>query len=224
MPLNEEVRQAATMKVGISTYVATAALAVMAGTLVIYTFVTSSFQVAWLFHALIFLGLLLLVLSVFIGGWESGRITDALADSNWDPKDAKKGKFGGRFSQQAMLTLAGLVVVTLATVTGVGAEAIGRKRLANGGSWFRLAVCGTTAVQHRCGLPSHQVRLRGLTRRGRSHPEFREVESERARVLLVVGVQRWSPALRVRRPANCPAAHAGTDPLPGPSGRRHSSA
>ena len=122
MPLNEDVRQAATMKVGISTYVATAALAVMAGTLVIYTFVASSFQVAWPFHALIFLGLLLLVLSVFIGGWESGRITDAIADSNWDPKDTKEGKFGGRFSQQAMLTLAGLVVVTLATITGVASD------------------------------------------------------------------------------------------------------
>jgi hypothetical protein len=123
MELSEEVRQAATMKVGISTYVATSALAVMAGTLVIYSFVASSFHESWLFHVLIFLGLLLLVLSVFIGGSESGRITDAIADGDWDPKDTKQGKFGGRFSQQAMLTLGGLVVVTLATITGVGSDA-----------------------------------------------------------------------------------------------------
>jgi hypothetical protein len=120
MPLSESVRQAATMKVGISTYVATAALAVMAGTLVIYTFVTASFQESWLFHALIFLGLLLLVLSIVLGGMASGQITDAIADDNWDPSSTKEGPLGGRFSQQAMLTVVGLVVVTVATIIGVG--------------------------------------------------------------------------------------------------------
>lgn len=122
MALSEEVRQAATMKVGISTYVATSALAVMAGTLVIYTFVASSFHEPRLFHGLIFLGLLLLVLSIVIGGRESGRITDAIADEDWKPENTKRGYFGGPFSEQAILTLVGLVVVTAATITGVASD------------------------------------------------------------------------------------------------------
>lgn len=122
MALDESVRQVATMKVGISTYVATAALAVMAGTLVIFTFVAASFREPWLFHVLVFLGLMLLVLSVYIGGRESGRVTDQIAADDWDPQDTKQGMLGGRFSQQASLTLLGLVVVTVAAITGVSSD------------------------------------------------------------------------------------------------------
>ena len=110
----------------------------MAGTLVIYTFVASSFQAAWLFHALTSppppAGAVGLHRRAGVR-----RITDAIAHSNWDPKDTKKGKLGGRFSRQAMLTLAGLVVVTLATITGVGFDS--RSHAPTNGSTTSLVRC-----------------------------------------------------------------------------------
>lgn len=103
MTLSESVRQAATIKDAISTYVATAALAVMAGALVIYTYVSSSFQESWLFHALIFIGLVRLVLSIFIGGRASGEVTDAVAVDIWNPSITKQGLIGGSSASRQSL-------------------------------------------------------------------------------------------------------------------------
>lgn len=102
MALDDDSRQAAAMKVGISSHIATAALAVMAGALALYTFVASTFQEPWHFHALVFLGLVLLVLSVFVGAKASAAVTAAVRRGEWLSETTSDKPLGSGFNQQSL--------------------------------------------------------------------------------------------------------------------------
>lgn len=107
-------RQAAAIKVSISNYVGTATLAVMVGSVALYTYIQQNFRPSWVFYTLIAVSVLLLVLSFIFGGWGSNYTAGEVAKDSWT-KDTRSAAF----NTQAILTLAGLVFVLAAA--GLGA-------------------------------------------------------------------------------------------------------
>jgi len=108
--------QAATMKVGISNYVATSALAVLAGGAAIYTYVLKEYEEPRGFHVLIVTSLAMLVASIVAGGRASDSVTRAVEDGTWT--DRTLGPIAG-FGLQASLTLLALILTLVATGIGV---------------------------------------------------------------------------------------------------------
>ena len=66
--LSDDQRQAAAIKAAISTYVATAALAVLAGALALFTYIGQVFAPPWTFYLLMGSAAVVLVASIVIGG------------------------------------------------------------------------------------------------------------------------------------------------------------
>jgi hypothetical protein len=110
---DDNQRQAAAIKVSISNYVGTAALAMLAGAVALFTYVQQNFNPSASFYVLILLAVIALVGSLFAGGKGANSTATALAQGTWDDKTKTKA-----YSRQAVLTLAGLVLVLAAA--GVG--------------------------------------------------------------------------------------------------------
>lgn len=115
--MTEEERQAATLKVGISNYVGSAALAIIAGGIALYTYISQTFDVALGFDVLMFVALGALVIAIFLGGLGSDQLSAHLAAGTWT-KDTR----GQLYNFQALLTLLGLLLVLIASIIGVSAE------------------------------------------------------------------------------------------------------
>jgi hypothetical protein len=115
--MDENERQAATIKVTISNYVATAALGVTAGAAVLYTYISQNFVTPTIFHLLMVGAVAALVLSIVLGGAGSDTIADKVAHDEW-----RKTTHLSSFNWQAILTLLGLLLVLGATVIGVGSD------------------------------------------------------------------------------------------------------
>jgi hypothetical protein len=116
MPLTEDRRAAAAIVTGISNYVATAALAVLAGAVALFTFVTQFHKPGTAFYITIAAGAILLVAAIFVGGKGSQAVAESVGDETWDSSaDVCE------YDWQAILTLLGLVAVIAAVVIGVTA-------------------------------------------------------------------------------------------------------
>lgn len=115
--MTEGQHRAASMKVGISNYVASAALAVIGGAAALYTYISQTFNPSMAFEALMMCGLISLVLSIVVGGAGADDATNAVADDTWG-----KNTSGGKFNTQAVLTLIGLILVIAATVIGASSD------------------------------------------------------------------------------------------------------
>ena len=113
---SEDERQAASIQVAISNYVATASLAVLAGSVVLFTYVSQTFAPPWTFFAAITAGAVLLVASVFLGGRGSAEVAKEVGRGEWDSQ-----RRIGEYNLQAALTLLGLVCVLVAAVVGTTA-------------------------------------------------------------------------------------------------------
>jgi amino acid transporter len=116
MAMTQGQQAAATMKVGISNYVAASALGVIGGATALYTYVSQNFDVPGSFDVLMFLALAALVLSIVLGGSGSDTVANQVAQESW------AGQSLQRFNLQAILTLLGLILVVLATIIGVNAD------------------------------------------------------------------------------------------------------
>jgi hypothetical protein len=110
----EDVRQSGTTSVAISNYVATAALGVLAGAVVLFTYVSGTFAVGSLFYWLIGAGVLILVASIFLGGRGSDAVAKAIGRKEYNPN-----KNSELYNWQAILTLIGLLLVVASAVAGV---------------------------------------------------------------------------------------------------------
>jgi predicted MFS family arabinose efflux permease len=115
--VSEGKRQAASMKVAISNYVASAALAVIGGAAALYTYISQTFEPPRAFWVLMVLGLACLVGSIVAGGLGADDATVAVADDTWTMNTS-----GGKFNGQAILTLVGLILVILATLIGASSD------------------------------------------------------------------------------------------------------
>jgi hypothetical protein len=112
-PTLESKNQAASMKVGTSNYVASAALAVIGGAAALFTYISQTFDPPLGFDLVMLFALLCLVGSIVVGGLGADDVTSAVADATWTKSSA-----GAKFEWQAGLTLLGLVLVLIGTWVG----------------------------------------------------------------------------------------------------------
>jgi hypothetical protein len=115
--LNNDQRTAATIPAGISNYVASAALAVLAGATALFTYVSQQFDAPSVFDWVMGIGAGILVLAIFLGGVGSAQLTRQIAAGSWDSATQIKP-----YNWQAGLTLVGLLLVLGATVIGTSAN------------------------------------------------------------------------------------------------------
>ncbi|HET9591302.1 MAG TPA: hypothetical protein VFP17_00140 [Solirubrobacterales bacterium] len=115
--LSETKLQAASLKVGISNYVASAALAVIGGAAALYTYISQTFDPGNGFWVLMLIGLVCLVVSILVGGLGADDATHAVATGNWTTSSS-----GNKFNYQSILTLVGLILVLTATLIGASSD------------------------------------------------------------------------------------------------------
>jgi hypothetical protein len=111
---NENERQGATLKVGISNYVGTASLALIAGAVVLFTYIQQFYRLSWVFYLFMMLALAALVVSFIFGGWGSNSTAKAVANGTWSG-----GTQTTDFNLQAILTLVGLLLLLVAAGLGL---------------------------------------------------------------------------------------------------------
>lgn len=117
MATDTNERQAATIWVGISNYVGTAALAVLAAALALFTYLSQNFDVGVAFYIFISASAVLLVLSLAVGGWVSDEVASTVSKGTF-PKSEWNGQAPGGFSVQTVLTLLGLIALLVAVAIG----------------------------------------------------------------------------------------------------------
>jgi hypothetical protein len=113
----EDVRQSGAISVSISNYVATAALGVLAGAVVLFTYVSGTFSVEDAFYWTSGAGVLLLVASIVVGGRGSAAVAKGIGREEYNPN--KKSQW---YRWQAILTLLGLLLVVVSAIAGVTAS------------------------------------------------------------------------------------------------------
>lgn len=113
---NENQRQAAVVKVGISNYVGTATLAVLAGGVALFTYFQQNFNVSDLFYAFTAGAAVLLVVSLYLGGQGASSLADKVAAGTWTGQKTEE------FNWQAIFALAGTVVLVVAVALGTSSH------------------------------------------------------------------------------------------------------
>lgn len=81
--MNENQRQAAAIKASIGTYVATAALAALAGALALFTWISQTFAPPWTFYLFMVLTAGALVASIYVGGRGQDWLVNEVAHDRW---------------------------------------------------------------------------------------------------------------------------------------------
>jgi hypothetical protein len=114
---NENERQAAVLKAGISNYVGTATLAVLAGGVALFTYVQQNFEVSGFFYGFTATAAALLIASFVAGGKGANTTADNLAKGTWNA-----GTNTPAFNIQAILTLLGTVALIVATAVGTSSH------------------------------------------------------------------------------------------------------
>lgn len=111
--MDENGRQAAGFKIGISNYVATATLAVLAGLVVLFTYIQQSFKTYLDFYICVASAVLSLVASLIFGGLGCDKVATKVLNN--EPNTNLKVSF---FDYQAKLALLGLIFVVAAAAFG----------------------------------------------------------------------------------------------------------
>src|SRR4029077_12385022 len=114
--MDENQRAAASMKVGISNYVGSAALAVLAVAAGLFTYISQMFQPPFSFYLLMVLAAGCLVFSLILGGGGADEVTGKVAPGTWSNQSTSQ------FNLQSIMTLLGLVLLLAATAVGATAR------------------------------------------------------------------------------------------------------
>ena len=117
MTTSDNERQGALIKASISSYVGTATLAVLAGGVALFTYIQQNFQVSASFYSLMALAAIVLVGSFIAGGKGANTTAGQVAAGTWT-KDTKTRAF----NWQALLTLAGMIILIIATAVGTSSH------------------------------------------------------------------------------------------------------
>jgi hypothetical protein len=115
--VNDDQRLAASSKVGISNYVATAALAVLAGAGVLFTYISQNFNPPWTFYLFMGLTAVAVVASIYLGGDGSDATVAEIANGTWDNS---RGLW--QYDWQAILTLFALLSLIAGTAVGASSK------------------------------------------------------------------------------------------------------
>ena len=114
---NDSKSQAASIKVGVSNYVGSAALGVLAGAAALYTYISQTFEPPTCFDIVMVVAVILLVAAIVFGGLGADNSANAVAAENWSSDSA-----GPWFNLQALVTLVGLVLVLVAAAIGANSQ------------------------------------------------------------------------------------------------------
>ncbi len=114
---SENERQAAILKVGISNYVGTATLAVLAGGVALFTYIQQNFKVSGVFYGFTAAAAVLLIASFFVGGRGAAKTANELAKGTW-----KTNTKINAFNWQAIFTLVGTLALIMATAVGTSSH------------------------------------------------------------------------------------------------------
>ena len=106
-------RAASGIVASLSSYVATATLAVLGAQAVIVTFILDKRDHLGFFYALSVIGFVILVASIFVGGKGVNEIAEAGALGIWKTKTE-----GKKFAWQSVLALIGVAIVAASATTG----------------------------------------------------------------------------------------------------------
>ncbi len=109
----EDARAAAGLVVSLSSYVVTAALAVLGAQAVVVTFILDKRTHLMPFYITTGLGGLALISSVIVGGWGIYEIAVAGAKGRWTVRTK-----GGKFNMQSVLALLGAILVVTSAFLG----------------------------------------------------------------------------------------------------------
>jgi hypothetical protein len=115
--LTDDQRQAASVKVEIGNYVATAALGALAGAIALFTYVTQTFDPGKVFYGAMLLASMCLVGSIVFGGKGANATARLVGTSAWTVDSHVRP-----FTHQAALALVGLAFIAVAVTTGVTAD------------------------------------------------------------------------------------------------------
>jgi hypothetical protein len=115
--LDDSKNQAAPIKVGISNYVGSAALGVIAGAAALYTYVSQTFEPPTCFDIVMVIAVVLLVAAIVFGGLGADNTANDIAAGKWSTASA-----GSWFNFQALATLIGLVLVLVAAAIGANSQ------------------------------------------------------------------------------------------------------
>ena len=185
---NENEQQAAVLKVGISNYVGTATLAVLAGGVALFTYIQQNFKVSSVFYVFTAAAAVLLITSFFVGGRGAAKTANELARGTW-----KAGTKIEAFNWQAILTLLGTVALIVATAVGTSSHRP-----------------TTTTRQNPCAaLLSHQL--------ARPHPHLGQLRRELAvceAVATAVGASSHGPTTTRQDPCAALLSHQLARPHP----------
>jgi hypothetical protein len=156
--MTDDERVAVGLKVGISNYVATAALAVLAGALALYTYIAQNFSPSWFFYASMGAGALCLVTSIFAGGIGADFSVAEAAGGRW------ANPVVGAFNWQAGLTLLALLLIVGATAVGTTSDRAAdgstdtRAELVREVRRLRIAAEANQSLQARVAALENEVR------------------------------------------------------------------
>jgi len=113
--ISEQERQAASIHVSISSYVATATLGALAGAIALFTYLSQAYDLPSEFYWALGAAGVAFVVSLVIGAKGSAEVAKLLASGTWTSK-SKVPKFTG----QALLALTGLILLLAATAVALG--------------------------------------------------------------------------------------------------------
>jgi hypothetical protein len=122
---NNDERQAAVIKVGISNYVGTATLAVLAGGVALFTYIQQNFKSSGVFYGFTAAAAFLLITSFVVGGKGAAEMANELAEGRWKKDTEIIAFFNWKimaFDWQAILTLLGTLALIIATVVGTSSH------------------------------------------------------------------------------------------------------
>jgi hypothetical protein len=115
---NDDERQAAALRVGISNSLGAGTLAVLAGLVALFTYYQLNFKPMILFYIFMLLAVIAIVVSLICAGRGSAEVVKKLAESKYDEKTKVP-----QFNVQAITALAGVILAILATVSGSFSDA-----------------------------------------------------------------------------------------------------
>jgi chromate transport protein ChrA len=110
---DDNERQAASLRVGISNYVGSASLAVLAGLVALFTYYQQNFRLMVAFYVFMGIATVAIVASMLFGGWGSADVARKVANSQYS-----KTTTTGAFNTQAILALACVIAAVVAVVCG----------------------------------------------------------------------------------------------------------
>jgi hypothetical protein len=117
-PSREDARQAASIRVGISNYVGTASLAVLAGVVAVFTYYQQNYRPMVAFYVFVAGSGVAVIASLIVGGRGAASVARAVAKGTYARAGDAKAAGASEFDLQSILSLLAVVLAAVGVVCG----------------------------------------------------------------------------------------------------------